>query len=131
MFIDDNLVSSWSYDAVVNCFVLTCVRLYWTVGKVVGVVVIQFLSGFVPINGVGWIHPIPFAILRSIQASVFKPSFLPLPLANFKSSLIVLTFSCHSLQDLGQMDNGVLIQDLARLWRIIAVPAPLVTPKLV
>ena len=78
------------------------------------VVVVQFLSGIVSLAEMGGFTPfVPqvFALYFSTLLDSGHPlslsqSFLsPLSLASSRSSLLVLTFSCHSLQNLEHLSK--------------------------
>ena len=77
--------------------------LYWCSS-----VVIQFLSGVFPLTEMAGFTPflLQFLALRPSTCLVSEhpppsnqPSLSPLPLASFRSSSVVLAFSCQSLQD--------------------------------
>ena len=75
---------------------------------VVVIVVIQFLSGVVPLTEMAGFTPflLQLLVLRPSTCLVSgrppssnQSSLSPSPLASSRSSLVVLAFSCHSLQD--------------------------------
>ena len=70
-------------------------------------------SGFIPLNGVCPITPflrqffalhLGTSLHSGLPLSLNQPLF-PLPLVSSKSCLVVLTFSCHSLQDPMQLSE--------------------------
>ena len=72
------------------------------------VVVIQFLSGVVPLTEMAGFTPFLLQLLALRPSTCLvsghppssnQSSLSPLPLASSRSSSVVLAFSCHSLQD--------------------------------
>ena len=78
------------------------------------VVVIQFLSGVVPLTEMAGFTPFLLQLLALRPSTCLvswhppssnQSSLSPLPLASSKSSSVVLAFSCHSLQDSEQLSK--------------------------